>query len=292
MDPNRFDSLARRLGSRLSRRDVMRAGAGAAMGAVALGALRPAAAQDATTTATDRFIAVRTYPYSVGTEDAARQGLQGLVGVMQQQPGFISFDIVYTGDSILTVSTFLDQTSAVAAAQQQDSWIAANASLILRGAPEIQSGDVVLRSSLDAGCGCTTGTDNACGSGALACCPTGSTPGGDGVCLTTQTTCPAPPVASGSPTAMPGCTGEGCACNGGVQGACDDGLICCQGDSSVPGGPGTCTTEAECPPASPIPACSGEGCACASGTESPCDDGLECCGASQPGGTGTCQSSC
>jgi hypothetical protein len=292
MDPNRFDSLARRLGNRLSRRDVMRAGAGAALGVAALGTLRPAAAQDAATSAADRFISVRTYPYNVGTVDAAQQGLQGLIGVMQQQPGFISFDIVYTGDSMLTISTFLDQPGAVAAAQQEDSWIAENASTILRGAPTIQSGDVLLRSSLEAGCPCTTGTGNSCGSDALVCCPTSGTPGGDGVCLTAVTTCPAVPDSEATPTSLPACTGEGCACNGGVQGACDDGLICCQSGESVPGGPGTCMAEEECDPATPVPVCTSEGCECASGTEQPCDDGLECCGATEPGGPGTCQSSC
>ena len=290
MDPNRFDSLARRLGNRLSRRDVMRAGAGVAVGAVALGALRPAsAAQDAGTTATDRFISVRTYPYNVGTTDDAVQGLQGLIGVMQQQPGFIAFDIVYTGDSLLAISTFLDESSAVAAAQQEDSWITENASTILRGAPTIQSGDVLLRSSLEAGCPCTTGTENPCGSDLLVCCPTSGAAGGDGVCLTSVTTCPAgTPVAE--PTSAPACTAEGCACNGGVQGACDDGLVCC--GVTQPGGPGTCATEAECDPATPNPVCTSEGCECASGTENPCDEGLECCGATEPGGPGTCESSC
>jgi hypothetical protein len=290
VDPNRFDSLARRLGHRLSRRDVLRAGAGAAVGAVALGSLRPVAAQDATTTAADRFIAVRTYAYT-GTEQDAATGLAGLIPVMEQQPGFISYDLVFGQGQILAVSTFLDETSAVAAAQQEDSWISANAASILSGTPTIQSGDVFLRSELHAGCGCTTGVDDACGDDALVCCATGSTPGGDGICLTAQTTCPGgAPAPPASPTTVPACTGEGCACNGGVEGNCDDGLVCC--GVTQPGGPGTCTTELECNPATPIPACTSAGCACASGTESPCDEGLECCGASEPGGTGICQASC
>lgn len=291
MDPNRFDSLARRLGARVSRRDVMRAGAGAALGAVALGALRPAAAQEAASSALDRFISVRTYPYD-GTVEDAQQGLQGLINIVQQQPGFISFDIIFTGDSLLTISTFLDQPSAVAAAEQQDTWISENAASILQGTPTIQSGDVFLRSVLEGGCPCTTGTENPCGSELLVCCPTTGVAGGDGVCLSAVTTCPAVPESDATPTAIPACTGEGCACNGGVQGACDDGLVCCQPGESVPGGAGTCTAEDACNPATPSPVCTSEGCDCASGTESPCDDGLECCGATEPGGTGTCQASC
>jgi hypothetical protein len=292
MDSNRFDAFTRRLGTRRSRREIMRASAGAALGAVALGALRPAAAQDADTAVTDRFISVRTYPYNVGTEEVAQQGLQGLIGVMEQQPGFIAYDLVFAGNAILAVSVFLDQTTAVAAAAQEDAWIQANAATILRGAPTIASGDVFLRSNLDTGCGCITGTEDACGTDGLVCCVTSDSMGGPGICLNSETTCPAAPPAPASPTAEPACTASGCACNGGVQGACDDGLVCCQGDTSIPGGAGTCTAPADCNPGTPSPVCTGEGCECASGTENPCDDGLECCGATMPGGPGTCQASC
>lgn len=294
MDPNRFDSFAKRLGSRLSRRDMMRASAGAAIGAVALSRVSGIAAQSEGTTAKDRFISVRTYAYS-GSEADAASGLQGLIAVMEQQPGFIEYNLVFGDGQILAISTFLDESSAVAAAQQEDAWIGANAANILSGTPTIQSGDVFLRSELHAGCGCITGTQDPCNSDRLTCCATTTRPGGPGICLTTETTCPGtmpeePTATPEEPTAVPACTGEGCACNGGVEGACDDGLVCC--GVTMPGGPGTCTTEAECDPATPPPACTGEGCDCTAGTENACDDGLECCGADQPGGTGTCQSSC
>src|SRR6478735_6388682 len=282
MDSNRFDAFTRRLGTRRSRREIMRASAGAALGAVALGALRPAAAQDAGTQVTDRFISVRTYPYNAGTEEVAQQGLQGLVGVMEQQPGFIAYDLVFAGNAILAISVFLDESTAVAAASQEDAWIQANAATILTGAPTIASGDVFLGSNLGTGCGCTTGTEDACGADGLVCCGTSDLMGGPGICLNTQTTCPAAPPAPASPTAEPACTASGCACNGGVQGACDDGLVCCQGDTSIPGGAGICTATADCNPGTPSPVCTGEGCQCASGTENPCDDGLECCGATMP----------
>ena len=83
------------------------------------------------------------------------------------------------------------------------------------------------------------------------------------------------------------CTGEGCACNGGVQGNCDSGLVCCQNGQSIPGGQGTCTAEANCAPAP----CTGQGCDCNGGVQGACDDGLVCCqgGAPIPGGSGTCE---
>ncbi len=292
MDSTRFDSLTKRLGSRLSRRDMMRAGAGAAVGAVALGKITSIAAQDPDTTPKDRFISVRTYAYT-GTEQEAAAGLGGIIRVMEQQPGFISYNMVFGKGQILAISTFLDETTAVAAAQQENSWISSNAANLLPNAPTIESGDVFVRSDIDAGCSCITGTQNPCNSERLSCCPTTDRMGGPGVCLTSETTCPestpAEPTATAAPppppTDVPACTGEGCACNGGVQDACDDGLVCC--GVSVPGGPGTCMTEDEC-----NPPCTGEGCDCTAGTQNPCDDGLCCVGADTPGGTGTCSSDC
>lgn len=292
MDSTRFDSLTKRLGDRLSRRDMMRASAGAAIGVVALGKISDIVAQDASTTAKDRFISVRTYAYT-GTEQAAAAGLGGIIRVMEQQPGFISYNMVFGKGQILAISTFLDETTAVAAAQQENSWVSANAASLLTSAPTIQSGDVIVRSDLNAGCGCITGTQNPCDSERLTCCATTDKMGGPGVCLTTETTCPgaapaaptAVPPTAVPPTEVPACTGEGCACNGGVQGACDDGLVCC--GVTTPGGPGTCMTEAEC-----NPPCTGEGCVCTAGTQGACDSGLDCCGADTPGGQGTCASSC
>jgi len=296
MDPNRFDSFAKKLGSRLSRRDMMRASAGVAVGAIAVSKFASVAAQDSGTTAKDRFIAVRTYAYT-GTEADAATGLAGIISVMEQQPGFIEYNLVYGKGQILAISTFLDETTAVAAAQQENAWITSNAANILSGSPTIQSGDVFLRSELYAGCGCITGTQDPCNSERLTCCATSGQMGGPGVCLTTETTCPgtmpAEPTATAvpaAPTAVPACTGEGCDCNGGVEGTCDDGLVCC--GVTQPGGPGTCQTEDECNPPTAVPSCTGEGCDCTSGTDGACDDGLECCGDGTPGGPGTCESDC
>jgi hypothetical protein len=294
VDPQRFDSLAKRLGTSLSRRGALRAGAGAALGAVTLSKLAPTLAQDADTTVKDRFISIRTYPYT-GPIEAAAAGLKPLVVLMEQQPGFISIDFVDGDNEIHVIATFLDKSTAVAAAKEEDAWIEANAQAILTGDPEIHSGDVFLRSELQTGCGCTTGVEDACSSARLTCCATSGLPGGPGVCLTNETTCPAvdgvtptatsaPAAPTAAPTDVPACTGEGCACTAGTDGACDDGLCCVGAD--VPGGTGTCSSD--CEPAS----CTGEGCACTSGTDGACDDGLCCVGADTPGGTGTCSSDC
>lgn len=285
MDPQRFDSIAKRLGTRVSRRGALRASAGAALGVVAASRFLPTLAQNPETTVKDRFISVRSYPYTGSITDA-QEGLKALVPLMEQQAGFISIDFVGGDKSIYIVASFLDKTTAVAAAKAEDEWIANNAAEILAGKPDIRSGTVFLRSELQTGCGCTIGVENACNSERLVCCGTTGVPGGEGICLTTATTCPgeepvAPTATAVPPTEVPACTGEGCACNGGVQITCDEGLVCCGAD--MPGGAGTCLTEAEC-----YPPCTGEGCACNGGVQFSCDDGLICCGADTPGGAGTC----
>ena len=292
MDPQRFDSIAKRLGTRLSRRSALRTGAGAALGAVALSKLAPALAQNPDTGVKDRFISIRSYPYT-GPIDAAKSGLKDLVVLMQQQPGFISIDFVDGDDAIYVIATFLDLGTAVEAAKEEDAWIEDHAQAILSGKPEIHSGPVFLRSELHTGCGCTAGVEDSCNSSRLVCCATTAEAGGPGVCLTTATTCPAVDGVTPVPTAVPPtavstdtptCTGEGCDCISGTEGACDAGLCCVGADT--PGGTGSCSSDCG------AESCTSEGCACTAGTDGACDDGLCCGGADTPGGAGTCTSDC
>lgn len=86
------------------------------------------------------------------------------------------------------------------------------------------------------------------------------TTSGDAVIYDTNTdvVCGPGPEPTAEPTAEPTTpataaptpwTGIGCECNGGVQGACDDGLVCCQsqmGGGPMPGGAGMCAAEDAC----------------------------------------------
>ena len=124
---------------------------------------------------------------------------------------------------------------------------------------------------------------------------------------------------------LQGCTGEGCSCDSGTDGACDNGLICCADDASAPGGPGRCEAEDVClahqcqATTNPCPSscaagefchgccsgycgsddhcgaapCTGVGCECTAGVEGSCSDGLVCCQSQMnapnaPGGPGMC----
>ena len=131
------------------------------------------------------------------------------------------------------------------------------------------------------GCSCLTGTKDPCGPSTLLCCATvpNAAPGADGVCTPSSVGC--------NPTARPTCTGHCCRCHAGTANACSNGLICCQDNPGVPGGPGRCVAESRCNQTG----CAGEGCFCLSGTRDGCDAGLVCCAhdSSTPGGPGRCE---
>jgi hypothetical protein len=109
------------------------------------------------------------------------------------------------------------------------------------------------------GCGCSTGTHHACGSGLICCASSPGTPGGAGVCLS-RADCDAPCVDHGY-TCPNSCNwGDSCSgcCSGfcGQVGVCDDpsvgapcggpslpcdpGLVCCPYVPGLAGGAGVC----------------------------------------------------
>ena len=290
MDPQRFDSLAKRLGARLSRRSLFGAGA-AVVGASMLPPQPFAIAQDESTTAVDRHIAVRTYAYD-STREKAEAELPDLVAHMEEQPGFIAINCVWGDGEIYLVVTFLDETSAVPGIEIIDWWIETHIQSTLYGDHAQSGGTVIVRSNLMAGCPCDLeDEDDPCGSDLLVCCPASEVEGDPGVCLTAETTCSwnggeseeepteeeltlsADDMTPTSAAASSDCTSQGCGCPDGV---CDTGLACCTST-------GTC--EFFCP-------CGYEGCHCIGSVVNTCDAGLICCAPGEIGSDGTCQYSC
>jgi hypothetical protein len=101
------------------------------------------------------------------------------------------------------------------------------------------------------GCVCSTGTQNPCGDTTLVCCANdpNAAPGAQGTCTPSSVGCePLGPTPTPEPSPTP-CTDIGCPCTSGVEGACADGLVCCQsqmGGDNVPGGPGMCAAADAC----------------------------------------------
>lgn len=220
MDPNRFDTITRALSSRFSRRSAVRAsgvGVAAALAvSVGLGPTRAIAAQSGTP-----FSAIRKYALTGPTDPAIQALNTGYLPQLQQQAGFLGYTVVTSDPNTLTtVSVFDSQADFTAAEQNLGTWVSQNLATLLPAATEDTQGNAVIFA---------LNTDEICGSG------------------------PAPTAVPPTPTPVPAtaeaCTGIGCLCNGGVQNACDDGLVCCQSQmngGSIPGGQGMCAAEDAC----------------------------------------------
>jgi hypothetical protein len=115
------------------------------------------------------------------------------------------------------------------------------------------------------GCGCSTGTQHACGHGLVCCASSPGTPGGAGVCT--------PRGQCGG-----GCTGRGNACP----------AYCNWGDGCADCCTGYCGNRGSCDAPPNLNA------TCTSGTQSPCLYGLVCCPyvPGLAGGAGSCEYTC
>lgn len=220
MNPNRFDSLTRSLAGRGSRRTMFKlGGAGLAASVLAGLGLAPATAKQAGSTP---YTVIRSYTLS-GTYDQVTQAINsGYLPSLQQEPGFLAYSLVTTSETeITTIATFASQADYDNASGDEAQWVAANLATILP-APAVEThGNAVIWA---------VNTDEVCG---------------DGPAPTEEPTAVPPTEA---PTEGP-CTGIGCTCNGGVEGACDEGLVCCQsqmGGGPIPGGEGMCAAEDAC----------------------------------------------
>lgn len=222
MDAQRFDNLTKTFSTRISRRSAMR-GTGAGLAATMLAAVgfRGASARQSSS---PMYTIIRKYTLS-GPSDAVQQELgNGFLPLIRQAAGYMEYSVVVSADNTLTtIAVFQSQAQYEAAAQYEGDWVQQNlASLLPSPAAETKGNAVVF----------DLNTDQICGAGPA---PTAQP--------TVQPTVPA------TATAVAPCTGIGCACNGGVQDSCDNGLVCCQsqmGGGSMPGGAGMCAAADAC----------------------------------------------
>lgn len=234
MHPDRFDTFTRALAGRVSRRSMVR-GAGAGLVATALAAvgLRPAAARQA---GAAWYTVIRRYTLTGAADPVIQELNDGYLPLVSQAEGYIAYTVVSSANSTLTtITTFESQALLEQAGQSEATWVAQNLASLLPAPAEVTEGDALIAN---------VNVDVVCGTGPA---PT-----------TAPTTVPtAPPTAVPTETATIAptpCTGIGCPCNGGVEGACDDGLVCCQSQMNggpIPGGAGMCAAADACGDATP-----------------------------------------
>jgi hypothetical protein len=225
---------------------------------LAVAGVRRAGAQQSTDT---WYTMIRRYTLSGSTDEVVQELNTGYLPLLREQDGFVQYSVVTSPDNrVTTITVFESKDQYEAATQNEADWVQQNLSSLLPAPGEETAGDAVVYS---------LNTDLICDPGPE---PT-----------TTATAEPTP------------CTAIGCPCNGGVQNACDDGLVCCQsqmGGGSTPGGAGMCAAADACGDGTPAP-CTAIGCPCNGGVQNACDDGLVCCqsqmgGNPMPGGPGMC----
>ncbi len=216
MDPRRFDRLTQSLSGRANRRSMFKLG-GAGLAATVLGSLGLGSAS-ARQAGGAPFTVIRTYKLE-GTYDQVTQAINsGYLPTLQQEPGYLGYSLVTTSETeITTIATFASQADYDNASADEGDWVAQNLAQYLPAPATVQKGNAVIW---------TVNTDEVCGDGPA----------------------PTEAPATEAPTEEP-CTGIGCTCNGGVEGACDEGLVCCQsqmGGGPIPGGEGMCAAEDAC----------------------------------------------
>ena len=266
MEAHRFDALSKTFATKVSRRSAVR-GTGAGLAATFLAAigLRGASAQQSTA---PYYTVIRHYHVTGQVENVQSVLNSGFLPIVSQNAGFVQYSVVVSNGAITTITVFQSQAQFDAASQSEETWVQSNLASLLPEPAEVTKGDATVFD---------LNTDLICGPA--------PTP------VPTATTAPTA-AATATPEA---CTGIGCPCNGGVQNACDEGLVCCQSQMNggpIPGGAGMCAAADACGDETPEP-CTGIGCACESGVEGACDDGLVCCqsqmgGGDVPGGSGMC----
>ena len=300
MDAARFDSMARSLASRLSRRTALR-GTGAGLAAGVLAALQSGTGRAAVARqdADLPYVVVRLYDAPSDLPSLQQALEQGYAPQLEQQPGFIEYTVLANDGGVTTISAFTTQDAEEAATNQLSSWVDQNLANLL---PDLNTtiNDTAIVHVANQAAFCPAPPSGPT--------PTAGAPTATAAAPTATAAAPTATAAAPTATALPVCTdpsrpGVGCACTTGTQNPCGDTtLVCCANDANAaPGAPGTCTPDSVgCEPLGPTPTpepsptpCTEIGCPCTAGVEGTCADGLVCCqsqmgGDNVPGGPGMC----
>ncbi len=93
------------------------------------------------------YAAIRRYnAYQGSAEELVRRVNQGFIPLLSQQPGFVAYYGIDPGDgSIMTMSIFEDKAGADASTRIAQEWVRQNLASMIKTAPVIMTGEVVLQ---------------------------------------------------------------------------------------------------------------------------------------------------
>ncbi len=149
MDAQRFDSLAKSLAGRLSRRGALRRmGAAAGAGVLAAAGAREDQVQAliaAQSTDKPLYTMIRRYSLVEPTAKVRRALQQGYTDAACKAQGFVAYLTVEDEDGdFATVAVFDSQDALEAFAKQEATWISQNLGNLLPAPEEVTSGDTYL----------------------------------------------------------------------------------------------------------------------------------------------------
>jgi hypothetical protein len=135
----------------LSRRSaVLRLGSGG-LAALLASSLVPAAAQEAspmagTPAAGRAYLAIRQYQLASGRTMEELIGLveSGFMPIVKQVSGFQDYFLVETGEGVISISVFADQTGAEESTARAADWVQQNLTGFFTGPPTVTTGSVWL----------------------------------------------------------------------------------------------------------------------------------------------------
>jgi heme-degrading monooxygenase HmoA len=92
------------------------------------------------------FAVIRRYNTQENSAQKIEQRVrEGFVPLISQLPGFISYDVVRSADgTLLSVSVFESRDAADASTRLASDWVHQNLASLIRTAPVILSGDVIV----------------------------------------------------------------------------------------------------------------------------------------------------
>ena len=148
MDAQRFDSLARALAGRLSRRGAIRKAGAAASATLLASAGVPSSMVSALAQSNGQpvYTVVRRYTLSGATSDLRNALMNGYVQDVCQAPGFIAYFTVEDEDGdFVTIAVFRSQQDFDNFANSEANWIAQNLSDLLPSPDEAISGQTFIQ---------------------------------------------------------------------------------------------------------------------------------------------------